>query len=165
LTTDQASSVQKLSTPRTTISAAPTPVPTPPPTISAAPTPVPTPPTTIGASNRDLPPRQLKVYVDWTKVDMIDAGIDGFGIAMNVIAIKFPQADNIGAVVEGIGFIKSAYELTQNDPSSMLIQQTTSQAERVSIMFWRAQRTLPFIGIVGNLVSLNRNLQPKIVIE
>ncbi len=119
------------------------------------------------------PHLELSVYVDWSKVDYVDAGIDVFGLGANGVAIiaAFAGAEHVaagaevvGGIVETAGLAKSGYELIRGDPSDMLLQQTTNQAERVAVMFARTERIVPGVGFLGNLVSLGINLKPQITI-
>jgi hypothetical protein len=109
------------------------------------------------------------LYIDWSKVDLIDAGIDVIGLSAD-LASAFPPAapvaEGIGTVAEGIGFIKSGVELIQGNPKSMLISQTTTAA-KVTVMVFRLERMIPvpIIGSVGNIVSLGINLQPQVSVR
>lgn len=97
-------------------------------------------------------------------IDIIGLGVD----LLTVIPFTAPigaAAQPITSVVEFIGLIKSGVELFQGDPSSMLYEQTTSQAERVAVMIARTERIVPVVGIVGSGVSLWINLNPEINAE
>jgi len=105
---------------------------------------------------------------------MIDAGIDIFGLGANGVALVAAAlgaapvaagAEAVGGVVEAVGLVKSGYELIRGDPSSMLLQQTTTTAERLAVMIFRTERLVPGIGFIGNLVSLEINLKPQITVE
>ena len=131
-------------------------------------TPTPIPPTP------EPPPPYLdfRFYIDWSKVDTIDAIIDGIGLGADLISVipatapAAPIAQSVGTVAEGVGLVKSSVELIQGDPRSMLVSQTTDAAKAFAIAF-RLERLVPIpgIGSVGNLVSLGINLQPKITLE
>ena len=134
----------------------------------------PPPETTIGPAGPSLPHMEISVYVDWDKVDRIDAAIDVFGLGSNGVSLISASfglvpvsagAEIVGGTVEGIGLLKSSYDLIQGDPSSMLLQQTTSQGERIAVMIARTERIAPFVGFLGNLASLWINLKPQITIR
>jgi hypothetical protein len=160
LTTDQASSVQKMSTPRTTISAAPTPVPTPPTTISAAPTPVPTPPTTIGAIERKYIIIEWDNLIDWNKVDKVDFWIDIGGLVGQVapgihpaaggVAFGISEAAEFGGVVKGIA------DVAKGDPKNLTLI-TIQQVIPIALDLARLDLS---IGYVFNFISLGMNLEP-----
>jgi hypothetical protein len=117
----------------------------------------------------------VDISVDWSRADLIDAGVDIFGLVANgtgIVAAAIPGgqavavgAEGVGAVVEGAGLIKSGYELLRGDPSSLIMQQTTNSIERFSVMVFRTERMVPGIGFVGNLVSLQVNLKPQITVK
>ena len=139
--------------------------------LNPGPTPTPFPTSTTSTS----PSPRIEWNFSWAgpeNVDWIDAGIDGFGLLANGVALVASiipggqpvvvGAETTGGIVEGVGLVKSGYELFKGDPSSMLLQQTTSQAERVVVMIFRAERIAPGVGFIGNLVSLNINLKPQV---
>jgi RHS repeat-associated protein len=123
-------------------------------------------------SPEPVPPSlHIDIQVNWDKVDKIDATIDAVGLTTNVVTIVSlatgaePVAigsEIIGDIAEAGGLIKSGYELIRDDPSSMLLQATTSQAERTAVIVFRAERLVPVVGFIGNLVSLAINIKPKI---
>jgi hypothetical protein len=123
-------------------------------------------------SPEPIPPGlHIDIQVDWSTVDRIDATIDAFGLTTNmfIIVSVAPGAEPVaigseivGGIVEAGGLIKSGYELLRGDPSSRLLQTTTSQAERTAVMVFRAERLVPSVGFKGNIVSLAINLKPRI---
>jgi len=144
------------------------------PTATNTPTPTATPTLSTGPmytdySNPPKPYRDWYIYVDWSRVDMIDLGIDVVGIGADLVSLyppAAPVAQVIGTGAEGVGFIKSGIELIQGNPQSMLVSQTTRSA-KWTVMFFRAERMVPvpLVGTVGNLVSLGINTQPQIKFE
>ena len=132
-------------------------------------TPTPTPfPVTISAGKKAEPP--FYIHVDWSKVDYIDLVIDGGGIVLELaggVALFFGQPEITAGteiaqgVLEGVGFVKSGYEVITGDPSSLLVQ-TTTKAVQASALVWRLERLIPVVGLIGNGVSLYINLEPQI---
>jgi hypothetical protein len=161
LTTDQASSVQKLSTPRTTISAAPTPVPTPPTTLFTGPTPSPTPYTTIGAIERKTIIIEWEYLIDWNKVDMVDFWIDIGGLVGQVAPLINQPVGTVGfgisEVAEGAGFVKGGIDLINGDPSNLTL--TTIEKSVLPVLV-DAARLHPSWGFAFNIWSLGINLGP-----
>ena len=144
------------------------------PTIVNTPTPTGTPTLPVGPmyTNYSTPPRPYLdwyFYIDWSRVDKIDLGIDLVGIGADLASLlppAAPVAQTIGTTAEGVGFIKSSIELIQGNPQSMLVSQTTRTA-KWTVMIFRAERMIPIplVGTVGNLVSLGINTQPQFHFE
>ena len=86
-------------------------------------------------------------------------------MAVNVIEFFAPNAAVIGSVVEGVGTVKSGAELVTGDPQSMLIQQTTNTVQRVAVMIFKVERLVPWIGFIGNGVSLYVNFKDAVTIH
>ncbi len=158
---------------------------TPTPTLPTptTPPPIPTPcffctypaPPTPGPVYRPAYPEPQLVYpaisieIDWSRVDKVDAAIDGLGLLANGVALAQPETapvvETAGGIVEFAGTLKSAYELIRGDPSSMLLQQVTTQSERYAVIVLRTVRLVPWVGFVGNLGSLYMNLRPRVTIQ
>jgi RHS repeat-associated protein len=138
-----------------------------PPGLIYQPGPTSTPTTTIpsDSSQEEDSAFDFSIKVDWTKVDIIDAAIDSFGLACNGAEFFIPGADNIGAIPELAGLIKSAIELATGDPTNMLIQQTNNQAERVAVIIFRLERAAPVVGFIGNGYSLYINFRGAIQVN
>lgn len=97
----------------------------------------------------------FEININWDKVDLVDAGIDVFGSLINLGEFIFPGVAPVGSFVEGIGFVKSSVELLSGDPQSLLLQQTTDTSERIVVMVSKLERMAPFVGFLGNMVSLD----------
>jgi len=125
-------------------------------------------PVTISASKKTGPP--FEIDVDWSKVDIIDLIIDSGGIALELgggfaFLLGHPEitvvAEGAQGVLEGVGFMKSGYEVLTGDPSSLLVQTTTKQVQAYALVM-RLERIIPVFGLIGNGASLYINLKPQI---
>lgn len=145
-----------------------------PPQLQITPTPGetynpnPSQPPQIGPSNNE-PVLTPQISIDWTKVDKIDFGIDAIGTISSGVEIAFPETVPIlgpaNGIVQAIGLGKSAIELVQGDPQSALFTETNNTAQKVVLMAVRVEKIAPWVGIVGNIVSLGfdlRNSNPHI---
>jgi RHS repeat-associated protein len=107
---------------------------------------------------------KLESYIDWTKVDGIDFAIDLAGITGDIaywtgIGMPFYIGTEIA---EGAGLIKGGADLIFGDPSNALHDQTITSAQQYAKLFWRAESLVPWIGFVGNAVSMYLNVKPQI---
>jgi hypothetical protein len=109
----------------------------------------------------------ISVNVLWAQVDKVDAVIDTAGIIGDVASFFEPEGSIpfvITEIAEAAGFIKPSADLLSGDPNNMLLQQTTSAAERTVVMLSRVEQLVPVVGFVGNIISLYINLKPQISI-
>jgi len=167
-------------TPTTTSTSTPTVTPTTTSTIAAA-QPTATVTATASPSGCNItiqscpspPPPYLdiNIYVDWSNVDYIDAGIDVIGLAVDILTL-IPATAPLGVAaqpytiaLEGVGLGKTLVELAQGDPTSFLYQANSSTLERAVIVAARTERMAPVVGSVGSVLSLWLNLEPQITIE
>jgi RHS repeat-associated protein len=118
-------------------------------------------------------PIKIDIQVDWSNVDWIDAGIDTFGLltnGTNIVATisGAPEAgllvDVIGDVVEVGGLIKAGYDISQGDPQNLRLQLASDSVKQLALIA-KAERTVPYIGFIGNITSLWLNFQPTISIH
>lgn len=156
--------------PSTYYNASPTITPVPLPYYSSAPTNTPSPLPKYSSTSQSKP----SIQIDWSKVDKIDFGVDAAGVILEVggLAASGLGLPEIGAaaevaqgVVEGAGLVKSIADVVQGDPNNLFMQQTSTTAQRVTVLIFRAERIAPVIGLVGNAVSLYVNLAPATTIN
>ncbi len=110
---------------------------------------------------------KTKVSVNWDNVDVADAAIDVVGL-LGDIAINKPPEGSVGwvitEVIEGASLGKTAYDLYKGDPTNATLYTLESQVKYM-LLLARAERLVPRVGWIGNLVSLGINVLPNTKIE
>jgi hypothetical protein len=110
---------------------------------------------------------RVRININWSRVDTIDAIIDVAGIAGDITSFFEPEGSIpyvLSEIAEGAGFIKSVVDVFSGDSSNILLQQTTSSAEEAIVLVARAERLVPVVGFAGNIVSLYMKLKTEVSI-
>jgi RHS repeat-associated protein len=115
--------------------------------------------------------RDKNFTVDWANVDWFDFVVDIAGIGADVTLILAPEgpgeiAEVVGTGLEIVGLIKFAYDVIREGDLSGVKQLNIDQISRLlddnPMLGPKTFRIVPVIGIIGNLISLQDNLNIKI---
>jgi RHS repeat-associated protein len=110
------------------------------------------------------------VYVDWTQVDGFDATIDAVGIVGD-LGIWFAPTPFTGLfygaseAAEGFGLGKALADAALGDPSNLIQNIAEANLETNISNFAKGERLVPYVGFVGNAVSLYYNLKPEVYLN
>ncbi|NLF49752.1 MAG: hypothetical protein GX577_01310 [Leptolinea sp.] len=111
--------------------------------------------------------KQTKVSVNWDNIDVADLVIDVVGLLGDIAIIKPPEGSIgwvITEVIEGASLVKTAYDMCNANPTNATLYTLESEFKYI-LLVARAERLVPHVGWIGNLVSLGINIIPNTKIE